>query len=146
MTDHVMAPIAIAELYDKISILEIKVERINDPLKLANVSAELDLLTKVALGLECGKSEAVIALRRELKIVNEAIWDAENLVRQVATDKGGSESFAAVARLTYSNNDRRANIKRKLNVLAGSKLIEEKSHSARPNSVITPGSSSEISE
>lgn len=131
MTGQVMAPIAVAELYDKISILEIKMERINDALKLRNVSEELDLLNKVAVELECSKDKAVISLRAELKTVNEAIWDAENLVRQVATEHGFGESFASVARLTYSNNDRRAAIKRSLNVMSGSRIIEEKSHSTR---------------
>lgn len=129
MTGHVMAPVAVAELYDKISILEIKMERIGDALKLSNVSAELDLLNKISVELPFSKDETVISLRSELKTVNEAIWDAENLVRQVATEEGFGESFATVARLTYSNNDRRAAIKRSLNVLSGSRIIEEKSHS-----------------
>lgn len=131
MTGQVMAPIAVAELYDKISILEIKMERIDDVLKLSNVSAELDLLNTVAAELDCSKHKAVISLRSELKTINEAIWDAENLVRQIATEDGFGESFAAVARLTYSNNDRRAAIKRSLNMLSGSRIIEEKSHTAR---------------
>lgn len=132
MTGHIMAPIAVAELYDKISILEIKMERIDDVLKLSHVSAELDLLNKIAAELHCSKDETVISLRNELKTVNEAIWDAENLVRQVATEEGFGASFASVARLTYSNNDRRAAIKRSLNMLSGSRIIEEKSHSVRP--------------
>ncbi|MHB0992500.1 MAG: DUF6165 family protein [Burkholderiales bacterium] len=132
MTSHIMAPIAVAELYDKISILEIKMERIDDVLKLSHVSAELDLLNKIAVELHCSKDETVISLRSELKTVNEAIWDAENLVRQVAAEEGFGASFAAVARLTYSNNDRRATIKRSLNMLSGSQIIEEKSHAVRP--------------
>lgn len=135
MVGHVMAPIAVAELYDKISILEIKMERIDDALKLGNVSAELELLNKIAADLGSSKDEAVASLRTELKTVNEAIWDAENLVRQVATEEGFGESFATVARLTYSNNDRRASIKRSLNVLSGSRIIEEKSHSVRPKAI-----------
>ena len=131
MTGHVLAPIAVAELYDKISILEIKKERIDDVAKLSNVSTELDSLNKVAADLDCSKHEAVISLRSELKTINEVIWDAENLVRQVATEDGSGESFAAVARLTYANNDRRAAIKRSLNMLSGSKIIEEKSHKVR---------------
>ena len=128
MPDHVMAPIAVAELYDKISILEIKMTRIEDAVKLGNVSMELELLRRIAMKLECDKEAEVIALRTELKTVNEAIWDAENLVRQVAADDGFGESFATVARLTYSNNDRRAAIKRSLNILSGSQIMEEKSH------------------
>ena len=131
MPDHVMAPIAVAELYDKISILEIKMARIEDAVKLGNVSMELELLRKIAMELDCDTEGEVIALRRELKTVNEAIWDAENLVRQVAADDGFGESFAAVARVTYSNNDRRAAIKRSLNLLSGSQIIEEKRRAFR---------------
>ncbi len=132
MTDHVMVPIAVGELYDKISILEIKSERIDDDAKLRNVGSELDMLSRIAMELECSKDDEVISLRKELKTINEAIWDAENLVRQVAKEGGFGESFAAVARLTYSNNDRRAAIKRRINFLSGSLIIEEKSHSDRP--------------
>src|SRR6266404_5846424 len=120
MADYVMVPVAVGELYDKISILEIKMERIGDSAKLNNVRAELDLLNKIAAGLDCSSDSSVTLLRNELKAVNEAIWDAENLVRQVASENGFGESFASVARLTYSNNDRRAAIKRKLSFLSGS--------------------------
>jgi len=132
MVGHIFAPIAVAELYDKISILEIKMERIEDASKLSNVGAELELLNKIAMELDCSKDEKVMQLRNELKAVNEAIWDAENLVRKVAGEEGFGESFASVARLTYSSNDRRAAIKRSLNLLSGSRIVEEKSHSDRP--------------
>jgi hypothetical protein len=133
MTDYVLVPVAVGELYDKISILEIKMERIDDASKLSNVSAELALLNGIAMELECSKDESVISLRNELKAVNEAIWDAENLVREIANEGAFGEAFASVARLTYSNNDRRAAIKRTLSLLSGSLIIEEKSHSDRLN-------------
>ena len=135
MAGYVMAPIAIGDLYDKISILEIKMERIDEPSKLSNISAELDLLNGIALDLECSKDKTVSSLRAELKVVNEAIWDAENRVRQIANEHGFGEAFASAARLTYSNNDRRAAIKRSLNLLSGSRIIEEKCHS---DSVMAP--------
>jgi len=128
MADHVMAPVAVAELYDKVSILEIKMERIDDPSKLKNVRAELELLNRIVDQLECTRDREVVSLRSELKTVNEAIWDAEDRVRQVAATDGFGEAFAAVAKVTYQNNDRRAAIKRRLNVLSGSLIIEEKSH------------------
>lgn len=129
MTDHIMVPIAAGELYDKLSILEIKLERITDAFKLANVKVEFELLRRIALVLPGSNDEEVVALRRELKTVNEAIWDAENVVRKIARAAGTlGEDFAAVARLTYSNNDRRAAIKRNLSLLSGSLLLEEKSH------------------
>lgn len=138
MSSQVMVPIAVGELYDKISILEIKSERIDDPSKLANVNIELDLLNRIAAQLDCSQEGEVIALRAELKTINESIWDAENLVRQVEREGGTGESFAAVARLTYSNNDRRAAIKRRINLLSGSLIIEEKSHSDGPRASPRP--------
>jgi len=129
-----MIPIAVGELFDKISILEIKLERIDDTEKLINVNRELSLLKKVADSLPYAHDEAFKALQRDLKAVNEAIWDAENLVREVASREGFGEAFAAVAKVTYQNNDRRAAIKREISQMSGSSLIEEKSHSrgARP--------------
>jgi hypothetical protein len=128
MSSHVMVPVAIGELFDKISILEIKMERIGDAEKLRNVAAELTLLNEIAMSLDSTRDETVVGLRSELKSVNEAIWDAENLVRRIANAGRLDESFAAVARLTYSNNDRRAAIKRQLSLLSGSLILEEKSH------------------
>ena len=131
MVEYVTVPVAVGELFDKISILQIKMERIDDPVKLANVRTELTLLDGIAKGLDCAGDPEVQALCAELKIVNEAIWDAENLVRQVASRDGFGESFAAVAKTTYQNNDRRAAIKRRLSLLSGSAILEEKSHSDR---------------
>jgi len=131
MSGQVMVPIAIGELFDKISILEIKMERIDDAQKLRNVSTELTLLNDIADGLECTRDDEVARLRRELRTVNEAIWDAENKVRQLAA-AGFDESFASVASVTYSNNDRRAAIKRQLSLLSGSLILEEKSHARAP--------------
>jgi hypothetical protein len=128
MTDHIMVPVAAGELYDKLSILEIKLERIGDPEKRANVQLELDLLNEIAGSVAGGSDAEVAGLRAELKTVNEAIWEAENVVRRIARAGTFGEEFAAVARLTYSNNDRRAAIKRKLSLLCGSSILEEKSH------------------
>ena len=128
MADHVMVPVAVGELFDKISILKIKLERIEDPAKLANVGVELRLLEEIARDLPYITLPEVVELCEELKGVNEAIWDAENRVRQVARREGFGKSFAEVAKVTYQNNDRRAAIKRRLSLLAGSPLLEEKSH------------------
>ena len=133
MSDYVTVPIAVGDLFDKISILEIKMERIDDPQKLANVRTELELLNWIAKALQCANEAEVASLQRELKSVNEAIWDAENLVRHVAAKDGFGESFANVAKITYQNNDRRAIIKRRLSLLFGSLIIEEKSHSSAPS-------------
>jgi hypothetical protein len=128
MSGHVMIPVAVGELFDKISILEIKQERINDPEKLTNIRDELSLLNRIADKLDISSRADVITMRRDLKIINEAIWDAENLVREVASREGFGASFADVAKTTYQNNDRRASIKRKLSLVSGSLILEEKSH------------------
>jgi len=132
MPGQVMVPIAIGELFDKISILEIKMERIDDAQKLRNVSTELMLLNEIADRLDCTREDEVVRLRQELRTVNEAIWDAENKVRQLAGAGGFDASFASVASVTYSNNDRRASIKRQLSLLSGSLILEEKSHARTP--------------
>jgi hypothetical protein len=128
MVKEVLAPIGIGELFDKISILEIKTERIADPAKLKNVRFELALLNGIAATLECTREPEVARVRAELKQVNEQIWDSENLVRQVAAEQGFGVPFANVAKLSFQNNDRRAALKRRLNELSGSQIFEEKSH------------------
>lgn len=130
--DHVMVPISIGELFDKISILVIKSERITDQNKLANVTIELELLQKIADGILADAPPSLAGLLTELREINEAIWDAENVVREC--DKLGrfDENFVQTARTTYGNNDRRASAKRKINMLLGSTVMEEKSHDAPP--------------
>jgi hypothetical protein len=129
--EHLMAPISTGELFDKISILLIKSERIKEPSKLNNVHAELKLLQAIAderFAAVAGLSELCAAL----KTVNEAIWEAEDLVRECERLARFDEGFVATARSTYVNNDRRAAIKRQINILLGSRLVEEKSHAAPP--------------
>ncbi len=129
MMDQLMAPISTGELFDKISILLIKSERIREPSKLKNVHAELRLLQEIA-----GERFPVVAgfseLFTELKSVNEAIWEAEDVVRECERLERFDKDFVATARSTYVNNDRRAAIKREINVLLGSYLFEEKSHAS----------------
>lgn len=124
-----MIPVSAGELFDKITILQIKQERIADPVKLANVRLELRLLTEAAAGLEAAHPD-VQALLAELKSINETIWDAENLVREFERTGMFGDPFVSNARATYRNNDRRAQAKRRLNVILGSALVEEKSHAA----------------
>ena len=125
-----MVPVSAGELFDKITILQIKQERIADPAKLANVRLELSLLNSAANDLPTADPE-VQALLAELRSINETIWDAEDLVREFERTGAFGEAFVNNARATYRNNDRRARAKRRLNELLGSALMEEKSH-ARP--------------
>ena len=120
-----MAP---GELIDKITILEIKAERIQDPGKLANVRHELRLLT-AARDRSVPPSAELDALTAELRRVNLALWDVEDALRDCERDEQFGAEFIRLARSVYKHNDRRAAYKRKINELLGSAILEEKSYS-----------------
>jgi hypothetical protein len=122
-------PISPGELLDKISILEIKVERIADPVKQANVRSELSLLSSVQDTLP--QSSELAALAAELKAVNERLWDVEDAIRECDRRADFGAEFIRLARSVYIENDRRAALKRRVNELLGSPLIEEKSYAKR---------------
>lgn len=129
--DQLTAAISAGELFDKISILLIKAERFHEAEKLKHVQAELELLLTVAARFaEAGAS--LSELLEELKAVNEAIWVAEDVVREFERLGRFDEAFIAIARSTYRNNDRRAAIKRRINILLKSQIVEEKSHAEPP--------------
>jgi len=121
-------PVSWGELIDKITILEIKSERMEDEAKRANVGRELDLL-RARLGTRGALAE-VERLARALRDVNAALWDIEDDIRahENAGDFGGR--FIELARSVYITNDKRADLKRELNMVLGSELIEEKSYQA----------------
>lgn len=121
--------IAPGELLDKISILEIKLERIGDAAKLANVRVELDVLAR-ARDANLAASARLDDLSRQLKAINEAIWETEDAIREEERDKRFGERFVELARSVYHNNDQRAAIKREINMLLGSAIVEEKSYSS----------------
>jgi predicted nucleic acid-binding Zn-ribbon protein len=121
--------IAPGELIDKITILEIKLDRIKDADKLVNVRIEHDTLVQ--------SRDAVIEatpeldrLSAELKAANEALWDIEDDIRDCERDRKFGDAFVELARSVYITNDKRAALKRQINKLLGSSLIEEKSYSA----------------
>ncbi len=120
-------PVAPGELLDKITILEIKTERMNDPVKLANVRRELNLLDAVwrQAGIE---DEQVSRLRAELKRVNEALWQIEDDIRDEERAGRFEDRFIELARLVYVTNDKRADIKKRINLALGSEIVEEKSY------------------
>ena len=115
------------EFLDKVSILEIKLERIRDPAKLANVRRELDLLRGVWQASPLAGAD-VAALTRELKAVNEALWEIEDRLRIKEARRSFDQEFIELARSVYRHNDRRAALKRELNLALRSDLIEEKSY------------------
>ena len=121
--------IAPGELIDKITILQIKNERITEPEKLANVRVELDTLLATR-DRTIEPSAELTELTAELKAVNERLWQIEDGIRDCERNADFGPQFIELARAVYHSNDLRANLKRRINVLLGSRLIEEKSYSA----------------
>jgi Family of unknown function (DUF6165) len=120
--------LAYGELLDKITILQIKSERISDAAKVANVNKELGLLNN--LWQADKKSSVDISSEfTALKEINEKIWDIEDDIRDKERAKEFDEKFIELARSVYFSNDKRAEIKREINIKLGSELIEEKSYS-----------------
>lgn len=126
MTATPMAPVSWGELIDKITILEIKAERLDDAAKRANVVTELTLLSEIA-GAALEKPD-VAALTAQLKAVNEALWEIEDHIRDKEAAQEFDARFIELARAVYVTNDQRAALKRDLNRVLGSGLVEEKSY------------------
>jgi tetratricopeptide (TPR) repeat protein len=124
---EVFVPVAPGELIDKITILEIKMERIREAAKLANVRAELAELT--AVRDRClPRSVELARLTSSLKAVNETLWQIEDAIRDCERAQDFGPRFIELARSVYQNNDRRAALKRQINERLGSRLLEEKSY------------------
>jgi hypothetical protein len=123
----VSTPCSLGELIDKITILRIKAARIGEAHKLANVNRELKLLERSAL--ESGADGPPInLLTDQLALVNERLWEIEDTLRQCERGGDFGPRFVALARSVYCENDTRAAIKRAINTLANSPLVEEKSY------------------
>lgn len=123
----VSAPVSVGELLDKITILEIKSERIADPKKLENVNREraaLEAVVQASLRLDA----RVRGLVGELRAVNMALWDVEDALREHEARQDFGSTFVELARSVYKSNDRRAALKNTINSLTGSSLCEEKSY------------------
>jgi hypothetical protein len=127
MSTEIRVPISPGELIDKITILEIKSERMTDPAKLANVRTELELLqaTWKESGLPTGKVDVEWA---RLRGINARLWDIEDRIRDKERDRTFDAEFIELARAVYVTNDERAATKREINTKLGSKIIEEKSY------------------
>ena len=120
-------PLSVGEVLDKVTILEIKSERIDDPVKLKNINNELAQLR--ALLTDAVFDEASIkSLVDELKQINETLWDIEDNIRDQEMAGTFGDRFIELARAVYVTNDKRAMIKKKLNEATGSTLVEEKSY------------------
>ena len=126
----VQVPVSVGELLDKLSILAIKLERIEDPAKRANIAREHRALEAVVHAEGLREPEGVVELELELRRVNEQLWRIEDEIREHERQQRFDDAFIALARAVYRTNDERAALKRRLNALTGSELVEEKSYAA----------------
>lgn len=121
------------EIVDKLTILAIKLEQIKDEAKLKNVQTEYDVLAPIVHGMyEALESEndqiKLKGLHKDLQDINQTLWNIEDHIRVHESKKDFEDAFVELARSVYFTNDERADVKKKINVLTGSLLVEEKSY------------------
>ena len=124
---EILVPVSFGELLDKIAILEIKSERMSDPLKLENVRRELSALEATWAAHPASKQD-IRELRAQLKAVNERLWVIEDDIRLKEKAQAFDAEFVRLARAVYFENDQRAKIKKDINLALGSTYVEEKSY------------------
>tara|TARA_B100000214_G_C23967120_1_gene628287 strand:+ start:1862 stop:2251 length:390 start_codon:yes stop_codon:yes gene_type:complete len=124
---EIKGPISLGELIDKITILEIKNEKINDKEKLKNISNELDKLFSLLNSLQLSKKD-LDKYSKQLYVVNKKLWETEDVLRALENEKSFNKEFIENARNVYKLNDERFRIKNKLNKQFSSEIIEEKSY------------------
>ena len=127
MTQTILTEIGVGELIDKITILEIKSDRINDPEKLKNVFYELSILTATR-DKHLARDDELGKLTEQLKMINVTLWDIEDKIRACEAKKEFGQIFIELARSVYLTNDKRAALKKEINVLMGANIVEEKSY------------------
>lgn len=123
----ILTPVSIGELIDKITILQIKAERITDAAKLANVRTELDGLWPLWLEQQTARP-ALAALKDQLKAINERMWDIQDQLRDKEAAQEFDATFITLARGVYGTNGERVAVKNEINRVAGSALVEEKQY------------------
>lgn len=124
---EILVPVSPGELLDKITILEIKSERMDDPQKVANVGHELGLLGKIWSD-SITENTTISGLHRLLKAINEELWEIEDDIRNEERHNRFGERFVELARAVYVTNDKRAQAKKDVNLHFGSDIVEEKSY------------------
>ena len=123
----VFVPVSVGEAMDKLTILQIKSERIHDAEKLKNITNEISALEPVC-SAEAFQTDIIKELYAQLKRVNEELWQIEDDIREKEAVQHFDDEFIALARSVYVTNDKRAEIKKQINLEAGSDLVEEKSY------------------
>lgn len=125
--DDILVPTAPGELIDKLTILRLKSERITDAAKLANVAHERKVLQDIA-DQALPESKKLGLLWETLYQINASLWVIEDDIRECESPQDFSAEFIRLARAVYQTNDRRAAVKKQINLLLGSAIVEEKSY------------------
>ncbi len=125
--NDILVPISPGELIDKLTILRIKAERITDAAKYQNVAYERTLLQDVADN-RLPSSVELNSFTEDLYDINCELWNIEDDIRECESRHDFGEKFIALARAVYQTNDRRAAVKKSINLLLGSAIVEEKSY------------------
>lgn len=124
----IFTPISTGELIDKITILEIKTEKVKDKNKLKNIKKELKILQSLCETYEISCNKKYKQFKNKLKKVNLKLWDIEDKIRIKESVKSFDKEFIELARSVYITNDDRARIKKKINLFFDSDVVEEKSY------------------
>lgn len=125
----ILAEISVGELFDKITILNIKTQKIHDSEKLLNIKKELNLLNHQTSNINVKDQELLNRNIEKLQLINEELWDIENYKRECEANKDFGEKFIQLSRDVHFKNDIRAQIKKEINLLTDSTVIEEKEYS-----------------
>ena len=125
----VLAEISVGELFDKITILNIKTNKIDDEQKLKNIYLELNTLKEQTSKIDIPDKTSLEDLVSKLQSINEELWDIENFKRECEANKDFGERFIKVSRDVHFKNDIRAKIKKEINLLSNSIIVEEKEYS-----------------
>ena len=123
LTPHI--PVSWGELFDKISILEIKKENVLNELAMKNIIQELEVLDKL-ISDDILNNRGLMDLRVELKNINQNIWNIEDEIRIKESTHDFGDRFIELARNTYIINDKRASVKRSISDILNSSIVEEK--------------------